>query len=284
MIYSKKANFPYPVLANNSCGYKGAEFEFDVILKENASSYIFEVEYKISSGFIRGLLNSRKALLLMVIKSKDNQFHVLSSQDRPIVEIPRSRLTLSSKTTLQLMIQAAEPIGFRDNCDLDRFYDGLKEEILIDEGMALGFSNLVIFNGVQKKPFDLFEKKVNEDIQSDIEIQLGQETILIVYKNEEMQFRGFPEGDALNYPYIYIGLQKALINFLFHYTENVEEGVELSDIGEPISVLDGKLYNLMETKGIIELSLDNMDQVIYLISDNLLSKYVNAVRGMRNGN
>ncbi len=284
MIYSKGANFPYPVLANNSSGYTDAEFEFDVSLKENVHSYIFEVEYTIGSEFIRELIKSGRARLILIIKSKDNQFHILSSGEKPSVEIPKSRLKLNSKKTLQVMIQAVEAISFADNLDLDEFYDELKADILVGEGMALGFSNLVMFNGSQKKPYDLFERKVDPEIESEIEIQVQEETILIVYKREEMQFSGMPRGEAFNYPYIYIGLQKALIGFLFHYTENVEEGINLSDIGELVSALDGKLYSLMETKGVRELSLDNIDQVIYLISDHLLSKYTNAVKGMSNGN
>ena len=41
MIYTKPANFPYPVLTNFSTDYNNAEFEFDVDLKENKDNYIF---------------------------------------------------------------------------------------------------------------------------------------------------------------------------------------------------------------------------------------------------
>lgn len=93
-----------------------------------------------------------------------------------------------------------------------------------------------------------------------------------------------PGSNALNYPYIYIGLQKALISFLSHYAANsIEDGLDLTDIEPSVSALDEKLYSLMRAKGITELSFYNIDQVIYLISDNLLKRYTNTIRGMSNG-
>ena len=283
MIYSKKANFPYPVLTNHSCEYADAEFEFDVMLSENTDVYRLEVEYKISSEFIRNLLSARKARLILIIKSKDNQFHILDSHTaRPAVEIPKSRLSIGSRTVLQLMVQAVSPVSFLENEDLNPFFDSQKAEISVDKGMALAFSNLVIFDGSQNKPYDLFEKKVDPNLASDIEVQLGDETILILYKTEEMQFLGLPGSSELNYPYLYIGLQKALISFLSHYTDSIEDTLDLTNV-EPLSALDEKLYSLMRAKGIPELSFDTVDQVIYLISDNLLKRYTSAIRGMSNG-
>ena len=43
--------------------------------------------------------------------------------------------------------------------DLNEFYEDLKSEIHIKKGKVLGFSNTVIFDGSQKKPFELFEKR-----------------------------------------------------------------------------------------------------------------------------
>jgi len=68
------------------------------------------------------------------------------------------------------------------------FYQDIKHNIQIQPGMVLGFSNTVIFHGSQKKPYDLFEKKVDKTISSDIEIRLSEETIIIVYKDEKFQF------------------------------------------------------------------------------------------------
>ena len=40
MIYTEKANFPYPLLTNNSPDYKNSIFDFDVDLNENTNEYI----------------------------------------------------------------------------------------------------------------------------------------------------------------------------------------------------------------------------------------------------
>lgn len=284
MIYSKKANFPFPILTNNSFDYNDAEFEFDVTLSDNTDNYIFDISYTISSNFINELLRSKKARLILIIKSKDNQFHLLKSLINPSIIIPKSRLSLSERTVLQLMIQTTDNITFSSNNDLTEFYTDLKNDIQINKGMALGFSNLVTFNGKTNKQYDLFERKVDPSIPSDIDIRIGEETILIVYKNENMQFSGMSGSNELNYPYIYIGLQKALISFVSHYTNHIDDSLDLSEVGELSSSLDEKLYQLMTAKKIDELSLNNMDHVIYLISDKLISRFTNTIRGMHNGN
>ena len=52
----------------------------------------------------------------------------------------------------------------------------------------------------------------------------------------------------------------------------------------PENPLESKLYSLMQAKNITELSMDNLDEVVYQISDNLLMKYHDAVRGLRSAN
>lgn len=182
---------------------------------------------------------------------------------------------------MQLMIQAKEDIDFKNNVDLNEFYDELKSEIYVKKGNVLGFSNTVIFDGSQKKPFDLFEKKIDKDIESDIEIRLSEETIIIVYKKEDYQFVGMQNSKELNYPYIYMGLQKALIGFINHAeNENLDEGIQIDEMEPPENALENKLYRLMTAKNITELSMDNLDEVIYKISDHLLMKYCDVVRGI----
>lgn len=88
----------------------------------------------------------------------------------------------------------------------------------------------------------------------------------------------------LNYPYLYLGLQKALISFLMHANpDNPDEGVDVDEMEPPENDLESKLFSLMQAKNISELTMDNLDEVIYKISDNLIMKYHNAVRGMQNG-
>ena len=77
MIYTKKANFPYPVLMNYTDDYQNAEFELDVNLRDNSDNYILDITWSVSSRFIQDLLKRGKAVLVLIIKSKDNQFFFL---------------------------------------------------------------------------------------------------------------------------------------------------------------------------------------------------------------
>lgn len=285
MIYTKKANFPYPVLMNFTDDYLEPEFELDVMIRDNTDEYVLDITWKASSDFIKNLLRTGKADLILIIKSKDNQFHKLDNKRKPQVRIPKKKLCINARTVMQLMIQAKEDISFEQNHDLNTFYDEVKNEITVVSGNALGFSNTVIFDGSQNKPFELFEKKIDKDIKSDVEIRLDAETILIVYKKEEYQFVGIQGSKEFNYPYIYMGLQKALINFLLHANpENPEEGIQVDEMEPPENPLESKLYSLMHAKNITELSMENLDEVVYQISDNLLMRYHDAVRGLRGAN
>lgn len=285
MIYTKKANFPYPVLMNFTDDYLEPEFELDVMIRDNTDEYALDITWKVSSDFIKNLLRTGKAELILIIKSKDNQFHKLDYTRKPQVRIPKKKLCINARTVMQLMIQANEDISFEQNYDLNTFYDEIKNEITVVAGNALGFSNTVIFDGSQNKPFELFEKKIDKDIKSDVEIRLGTETILIVYKKEEYQFVGIQGSKEFNYPYIYMGLQKALINFLLHANpENPEEGIQVDEMEPPENPLESKLYSLMHAKNITELSMENLDEVVYQISDNLLMRYHDVVRGLRGAN
>lgn len=284
MIYTKKANFPYPVLMNFSDDYQDPEFSLDVMIKDNTDDFLIEVAWDISSDYIYELLKTGKANLYLIIKSKDNQFFKLQPKKKTQQSIPKRKLCIHARTTMQLMVQAAETLEFSDNNDLNTFYDAIKEEIQVKAGNVLTFSNTVIFDGEQNKPYDLFEKQIDSDINSDVEIRLGAETILVVYKNEQYQFAEVQNSKELNYPYLYLGLQKALISFLMHANpDNPDEGVDVEEMEPPENALESKLYSLMQSKNISELSMENIDEVIYKISDNLIMKYHNAVRGMHNG-
>lgn len=284
MIYTKKANFPYPVLMNFSDDYQDPEFSLDVMIKDNTDDFLIEVAWDISSDYIYELLKTGKANLYLIIKSKDNQFFKLQPKKKTQQSIPKRKLCIHARTTMQLMVQAAETLEFSDNNDLNTFYDAIKEEIQVKAGNVLAFSNTVIFDGEQNKPYDLFEKQIDSDINSDVEIRLGAETILVVYKNEQYQFAEVQNSKEINYPYLYLGLQKALISFLMHANpDNPDEGVDVEEMEPPENALESKLYSLMQSKNISELSMENIDEVIYKISDNLIMKYHNAVRGMHNG-
>lgn len=287
MIYTQTANFPYPLLVNDTKDYIDPTFEFDVNLAENQADYAFSIDYTIGSDFLKNLIQENKASLILIIKSKDNQFHKLNEWGSPTLQIPKSRLSLDKKTTLQLMIQSNEKISFSDNMDLDDFYKEYQSEITVNHGNALGFSNIIIFDGSQNKPHDLFEKKVDPNITSDIEIKLSSETIKLIFKDSDIELANFHHvgSDNLKNPYLYLGLQKALINFI-HNNANDDNKDEIEDIqnfdqNNVTLSLERKLLILMQKKQIKSLNMDNIDEVIHLISDNIIRKYISSLKDLK---
>ena len=276
MIYKKDANFPYPILTNTSNSYDNCSFILDINLEENTNEYIFEINYDITSPFIEKLLQNGQATLVLIIQSKDNKFFNIEYGQKT-KSISKSRISLSKRTTIQLFIQSNEEINFKNNYDLSSFYEEFKDEIDVPKNSILGFSNSVVFDGSTNKPLELFEKKVNPNLKSDVKIELGSETIIINYKNESLQFTDLPQSSTFNNPYVYMGLQKALYRFIVNNSED-HECVDLEEIEPPNDGLDFKLYNLMRKKKISELNIENIDEVIYAISDKMLEKYTAAVR------
>ncbi|MDC3418083.1 hypothetical protein [Aquibacillus salsiterrae] len=275
MIYKKDANFPYPLLTNTSPSYESSNFILDVNLEENTSNYRFEINYQIDSGFINDLIENQQALLILVIQSKDNKFYPIRPGKR-YIEIAKSRISISNRTVIQLHLQSKQAIAFGDNFDLSSFYKQFKDEIVVPKNSILGFSNVVVFDGSTTKPLELFEKRVDPDLKSDISIELGSEMIIINYKSEKLQFNDSPMSNRLNNPYIYMGLQKALYKFIMNNGEDGE--VDVEQIDTPTDNLDMKLYNLMRKKMVEEVSIDNIDEVIYKISDKILDRYTAAVK------
>jgi len=283
MIYKKDANFPYPILTNTSNSYASSQFILDVELHENVHYYRFDFNYEIDSTFINKLLKNGQAQLILVIQSKDNKFYRLANSQKSI-EIPKSRISVSRRTSIQLHIQSKEVIPFKDNDDLSEFYDHFKEEIIVPKHSILGFSNVVMFEGSSTKPLELFEKKVNPDLKSDIKIELSNETIVVHYRSPDYQFNDLPQSNTLNNPYVYTGLHAALHRFIINNSED-NEYVDLEQIDPPTTPLDLKLYHLMKKKMIEELTIDTIDEVIYAISDRIIEKYTSVVKGLSsNGN
>lgn len=278
MIYKKDANFPYPVLTNTSNSYVSSHFILDVELHENVHNYRFHFNYEIDSPFINGLLKNGEAQLILVIQSRDNKFYRLDNHQRSL-EIAKSRISVSKRTSLQLHIQSKQDICLQNNEDLSGFYDHFKNEIVVPKYSILGFSNVVMFEGSSSKPLELFEKKVNPDLKSDIKIELSYETIVIHYRNPEFQFNDLPKSNMLNNPYIYTGLHMALQRFIVNNGED-EEYVDLDQIDPPNNALELKLYHLMKKKMVEEISIDTIDEVIYKISDRIIEKYTSVVKGL----
>jgi len=138
MIYKKDANFPYPVLTNTSNSYKSCNFILDVNLEENTHSYKFCIDYDIDSEFINGLLENGQAQLILIIQSKDNKFFKLEYGEKD-KEIPKTRISLSKRTTIQLLIQSKDDISFKNNNDLSKFYEMFKDEIIVPKNFSARF-------------------------------------------------------------------------------------------------------------------------------------------------
>lgn len=283
MIYNKDATFPYPILCNSSDSYHYNVFHLDIDLQENAAEYKFNLNYEIGSEFLTDKLGKGEVKLLFIVQSKDNKFFILNKDQKEVI-IPKNRISLGKRTTLQMMLRSNMSLTMAENNDLHEFYDDIKDEIIVPAYSVLGYSNTVIFDGSTKKPFEIFEKKLDPNIASDIAIEIGEETILIKYKHENSQFPTYPNNKELNYPYIYMGLQKALYKMIVEHSED-NETLYLDEMDVPTNGLNFKLYNLLKSKAISELTVNNMDEIIYKISDRIIERFVLAIKGINeNGN
>ena len=283
MIYNKEASYPYPVLTNGSDNYLNGYFSLDIDLQENTNDYRFLIKYDVGSEFIKTLIEEDKAELIFVVQSKDNKFFNLNKVNN-VVSISKTRISLSKRTSIQLLIKAKTGIDFKENNDLISFYDDLRDDLVVPSHYVLGLSNVVIFDGSNKKPCDLFEKKTDPTLKTDIGFELGEETIIIQYRNEEFQFSTYPNSTALNYPYIYMGLQKAIYKMIIENSDD-NESLLINEMEPPTNGLSFKLYNLMRSKFVEEVNLGNVDEVISQISDKIIEKFTLAVKGISdNGN
>ena len=273
MIYKKHANFPHPVLSTLTMDYPDSNFRLNVSVSEVDSDYQFELNYQLDSNFLIDLLDNDKATMFVVVQSQDNKFYELKNSLKII--IPKTEISLHKRTELQLFIMTKTRISMNNNQDLDDFYHNEKNKIFVSPYNVLAISNIERFDGDIKKPFNLFEKDVSPDLESEIKVELGPETIIIHYKDEKYQFNGFSNHTWLNNPYVYIGLERALLEFIENNGENGE--VDLREIEVPVNKLDWKLYDLMKRKDILRISRDTIDEVIYKITDKIIDKYYKSV-------
>lgn len=274
MIYKKDANFPYPILSSNTFAYEESDFTIKVSFEEDGDYYRFKIMPQLTSAFVEALLISGEAQYLLVIQSKDTKFFPLELHHLQ-VEIAKSRMSLSSRTSIQVHIVAKSDIHFNNNYELNRFYEELKHSIVVPNFSMIGYSNIVTFEGGMKNPLELFEKRLDPNLSSAIKFELGTECIIIHFRDEDTQFQSMSKASAFINPYLYTGLRMALERLL----SDEEDGViELSQFTPPDDLLDFKLYNLMISKGIEELTVDNIDEVIGRISHQIIEKYVKAVK------
>jgi hypothetical protein len=276
MIFEKESIFPYPILSKFTDDYPEGIFNLKVSLEDSGANYIFNVEYELISEFLNDLISKNKAKLYLLVQSKDSKFFDLKENK---VSISKNRISLNKRTYIQLVVMALEGFSFKHNHDLDEFYMLDKSNIKIEKYNILAISNVEKFNGDLKKPFDLFEKRVDSKITSDIKVEFTQEFIVIVYKKIELQYGNFRYSKSLNNHYVYIGLQKALMKFIIELSQSRNTEIYIEEMNEPENPLFLKLYNLMKIKKVDLLSFENIDEVIFKISERIIEKHYLAIEG-----
>lgn len=279
MIYKKAASFPYPVLSNSSTNYKESEFIFDVVnLNEGIDAYNIEITYEITSTFVKQLLSSGKAKMVLVIQSQDNYVVDIQGASKAI-SVPKNRLSLNSRTTIQLLIHSTEKISFSNCCELNEFYEEIKNELVIKKNNLIGYSNFVVFEGSESKPLDLIERKVDPSLSSAFKVELGVSTIILIFKDESYQLNGIARNNSTINMYIYEGLSRALFKFIQdnQNDDDREEFIELNSLSEQSTPLNQKLLDLMLNKGVEELDLDSIDRIISIISNKIVEKFTYSI-------
>ena len=284
MIYNKDAAFPYPILSRTSSSYKENYFSFDVDrIEETKDSYIIPFTYKISTPFIEQLLKDGKATLLFIAQSNDNYFERLSFGQNK-VELKKKRLSLSKRTKLQLQIQTLEEISFSESNDLNDFYHMHKDRLIIRPNSLLGYSDEVVFEGSEVRPLELFEQSVRENLEKPFKIELTSEVINLVFKDRKYTFDSGNIKKSLKNMYFYLGLNRALSEFIQEYGAG-EEFINLLEMPVPEKGLHIKLRDLMLNKNIVELDFESLDSVIQQMSDGIIEKFIDGVKEMsENGN
>ncbi|MEQ7221166.1 hypothetical protein ACODG4_00450 [Vagococcus fluvialis] len=283
MIYNKDAVFPYPVLSRTVHSYQENYFTFDVnVTNEDEVSYEFTLEYNISSPFLIKLLEEEKATLMLIVQSGDNYFERLS-YGQTVVNLKKNRLSLSKRTKLQLHIQSLEIIGFEEANDLSSFFNEYKAQIEVKRHSLLAYSDEVVFESSEVKPVDLFEQSIQENMKMPFKIDLTSETIVLVFKDRELSLKDASVKKSLRNMYFYLGLNRALTEFIESYIED-EEFIALDSI-DPDKGLHRKLKELMISKGIMELNPGDIDETIQKMSDKIVEKYVTGIKEIvENGN
>ena len=280
MIYKRNANFPYPLLTNDSIAYKDNTFIFDCDLSIDNNNYIFSINVSIGSFFVKTLLLHKHASMYLIIDSTDSHYYLVEDYNHSVIKVPINYISLKKNLKLQLMIKANKTISFANNNDLIDFYHSFKDQINIHDENMLGFSNVIQFNGSMKKPMMLFDKRLDPNMKKDISFELGNENITIVFKKEEYELNELSDSRNLLNIYLYHGLYIALEQFIIN--NNLSDDNISLDSCIPNSDLDNKLLVLMQASSIQYLTKEDIEDVICKISDHLIEKYTHTVRSLNN--
>lgn len=278
MIFKKDVTFPYPILAPFNDDYLDKDFSLDVTFQESSDQtfYDFEIRYTITSLFLYQLIQDKKVKIKCIVQSHDSQIYDLENEER-IIRIPKRTISLKKRTNIQLAIVAKESISFESNKDLDPYYNSFRHIITVEPHHLMALSNTVNFNGELKRPYDLFQYSFDDKLNSEIMFDTSGEYIHIKFKNKDFLYKQMAGSNALNFHYVYMGLEKALAQLIFE-NSNGSDSVNIHDIAlDQGNLLHEKLRMFMVGKGIQNISLETLEETIEEISENIISKHNQAI-------
>jgi len=280
MIYTEEASFPYPVVSGNSTDYVDNNFNFDVKITSDNEYYDLQFGVLLGSEYLEDLIKTGEVEYIALIKTQDSSFYTVG-RDRSI-RVEKRKLSFKKSSKIQLILRAKNEVNFGDNYDLDPFFTDDGEDIIIGKNSIVGFSNVVIFEEDKKKPLDLFEKKVDKSIGSEIKIEVREENVALIFKDEKYQYGKTMEAKRLTYPYIYMGLQKLLMEMAVMDSKNDDNILEIDEnsIARVSKPVYGKVVRLLLNKGISQVSFDEVDEIIAKISPNIINEYYRGVMGV----
>lgn len=284
MIYKQATNFSYPILNNLQNDYIDGNFNINIMTDYKfGKNYQFNIELDLGSNFLLKQIEDGKAKLLLLVSSVGSSYYEFTL-DNPIVLIPDNRIYLKERTEFQVIVMSTSVISFEKNEELHPFYKDFKNEIKVNKGKLLAFSNHYTFKGDIKKAPRLLEYRLNSNLKLPVDIELGDDTIVVEYKDESYNFNDLGAHNSFKNFYIYAGLQKALLNLISKNLSDSDEsslgletGVAVERINEGTD-LDMKLKDLLLYKGVETLHLDNIDQAVQLIANGIIENYKNDVR------
>lgn len=274
MIYDKEVSFPYPILSFLSNDYIDNNFELYLSPLENNDYFEFKIDYQMSSDFIKKLIDDKLARIYLLISTKDSKFFEVDLITST-VKIHRSRITLNTRSFFQLAVVSATHLNYEQNNDLIDDYSEIKREINIDKNQIIALSNIERFDGEIKKPYQLFISQVDPNLKSAVKISIEDEFIYIKVRDQELLYKSFVRRKELNYHYVYLGLQKALLQFLI---DEKTEQILIDEQDESNDPFFRKLHRFLKIKRIKRVSLDDIDLIISIISDQIVEKHFKVIK------
>ncbi|GAB2490192.1 hypothetical protein GCM10008929_13120 [Alkalibacterium psychrotolerans] len=278
MIYNKDAAFSYPVLTNSNNSYINSGFDFSINnIIDNSDTYELTLQYDIESSFVRSLIENKLATLILIVQSDDNLFFELDNNQK-VVSIAKSRITFKEKVRAQVHIQSKEKILFDTCTELNQFYSSIKNRISISQNCLVGYSNVSTIRNTGREGVALFEKTVDPKMDMEFSVQLSNKSIILKFKEDRHLLKTTARSRDIMNIYLYNGLQRALNQFVSENVEDDEEGLYLEDIDDTsLNDLHYKIYQLLNRRGVIEISYDDIDKLVQKLAPNIIDKFTYSI-------